>query len=469
MTNSATERARGIRRVLWIVLLLNLAVTAVKLVVGLSSGSLAVVADAFHSLVDSSSNVIGLLGLWVAARPADQNHPYGHQKYETVATLGIGGMLLVAAFEIGRTVVERFISGGATPPVAPVVVAVMAGTFIVNVGVTLYESTMGRRLNSTLLLADSAHTRTDLFVTISVIGSLIGARLGLPWLDGVVAGVVVLLLFRAAFDILRSSSEVLTDVAVADPDQLASIVRAVPGVAAVAAVRSRGSAEATYVDLNIKVNPAMGTEQAHAVASEVELRIAAAMPAVVDTVVHIEPEWDGVDPSGWEGLALRLRQLADGLGLGLHDLHAHVERDGGLAVEVHLEMAAELNLGEAHAVADAFEQRARKVMPELRALVTHLEPLATTLPDEAERLSPANMRQLRHRLTELADAVAGAGSCHNVEIHHLLGHITATLHVTQPADMPLVQAHALAERIERRLHTAGVGVSRVVVHVEPPE
>lgn len=454
---------------MWIVLVLNLVVTAVKLALGLSTGALAVVADAFHSLVDSSSNVIGLLGLWVAARPADHNHPYGHQKYETVATLAIGGMLLVAAFEIGRSVIERFIAGTVAAPVEPVAVIVMAGTFVINLGITLYETRAGRRLNSNLLLADATHTRTDLFVTLSVIGSLIGARLGLPWLDGAVAGVVVLLLFRAAFGILRSSSEVLTDVAVADPDQLASIVRAVPGVTAVAGVRSRGSAEATYVDLNIKVNPAMGTEQAHAVASEVERRIATAMPAVIDTVVHIEPEWDGVDASGWEGLALQLRQIADGQGLGLHDLHAHVERDGGLAVEVHLEMASELSLGEAHVVADNFEQRSHAAMPQLRSLVTHLEPLANTLPDEAGRLSSANLKQLRHRLTHLADQVAGAGMCHSVEIHHVVGHITATLHITQPAAMPLVEAHALAERIEHTLHTAEAGLSRVVVHVEPPE
>src|SRR5262245_10911086 len=142
-SSTSPERAQAARRVLWIVLLLNLAVTVVKLVIGLSTGTLAVVADAFHSTVDASANVIALLGLWVAARPADLNHPDGHQKYETVATLGIGGMLLVAAFEIGRSVVERFLIGGATRPVEPVVVAVMAGTFVVNVGVTWYETREG--------------------------------------------------------------------------------------------------------------------------------------------------------------------------------------------------------------------------------------------------------------------------------------------------------------------------------------
>jgi cation diffusion facilitator family transporter len=466
---SSSDRGLAVRRVLWLVLVLNLAVTVVKLALGLAAGALAVVADAFHSLVDSSSNIIALLGVWVAARPADQNHPYGHQKYETVATLAIGAMLLVAAFEIGRGVVERLLSASAPPNVTPLVILLMAATFVVNLGVTVYETTAGRRLKSSVLLADAAHTRADLFVTLSVMGALIGSSLGLAWLDPLVAGVVVLLLFRAAWGILRSSSAVLTDVAVADPGQVEEIARAVPGVSDVGGVRSRGSAEAAYVDLNIKVSPAMGTDQAHGVASEVEHRILEALPGVVDTVVHIEPEWEGTTGTPWEGLALRLRKLADGQGLGLHDLHAHVERDGGVSVEVHLEMAASLTLAEAHAVADHFEARARDALPELRSLVTHLEPLPTDLPGEAGRLTPARAARLRQRLTELADAVAGAGSCHNVELHLVGGHLTATLHVTQPAGMPLVEAHALAERVERALHGAHNGLGRVVVHVEPPE
>ncbi|MCC6189718.1 MAG: cation diffusion facilitator family transporter [Anaerolineales bacterium] len=463
------SRTKAIRRVLWAVLALNLLVSAVKLGVGLTSGALAVVADAFHSLVDSSSNVIALIGVWVAARPADENHPYGHQKYETVATLAIGGMLLVAAFEIGRGVIERLVTAANPPKVTPLVLALMAVTFAINLGVTLYETRAGRRLDSSVLLADAMHTRADLFVTLSVLGALVGARLGLTWLDPIVAGGVVILLFRAAWGILRSSSAVLTDVAVADPGKVEDIARAVPGVTDVGSVRSRGSAGAVYVDLNIKVSPAMDTDQAHGVASEVEHRISEALPGVVDTVVHIEPEWERTTASPWEGLALVLRKLADGQGLGMHDLHAHIEPDGSLAIEVHLEMAANLTLAEAHTVADQFEARAHEAVPKLRSLVTHLEPLPTELPDEAGRLLPTRAERLRQRLTDLADRVAGAGSCHAVALHNVSGHLTATLHVTQPADLPLVQAHVLAEKIEQALHAAEPSLNRVVVHVEPPE
>ncbi|MGH2523485.1 MAG: cation transporter dimerization domain-containing protein, partial [Anaerolineales bacterium] len=287
------------------------------------------------------------------------------------------------------------------------------------------------------------------------------------WLDPLVAGVVVVLLFRAAFGILRSTSEVLTDVAVADPEAVRDIALSVPGVSHVGAVRSRGRTDAAYVDLHVKVNPAMDTDQAHAVASEVEHRLSEVLPGVVDTIVHVEPARPEPAASPLETIALTLRGLADGLGIGLHDLHAHAERDGGYSVEMHVEVEAGLTLGQAHNLADEFERRARESLPELRSFVTHIEPLPAALPDEAGRIGHTG--ELRQRITTLADDVAGPGACHNVELHNVEGHLTATLHVTQPADEPLVEAHALAEAIERRLHSHESRLDRVVVHVEPPE
>jgi cation diffusion facilitator family transporter len=463
------DRAGAVRRVLWIVLLSNLAMTAIKLAVGLSSASLAVIADAFDSLVDTSTTIVGLIGVGVAARPADANHPYGHQKYEAIATLSIGALLLVAAVEIVRGVFQRFLGNSPAPNITPLVIVVTALTFVMKLSVAIYEAWAAKRYNSTFLRADALQLRTDLFVTPLVVVSLVANRLGLPWLDSVVAIGVAALLVRAAFTILWSTSRELSDVAVADPQTVQSAALAVPGVSEVGAVRSRGGPEAKYVDLHIKVNPAMDADQAHGVASEVERRIAEALPGVVDTVVHVEPEWADGTASVWEGLVLKLRGVADGLGVGIHDLHAHAERDGSFSVEAHLEMAAGLTLGEAHAVADKFEERAREAVPQLHSLVTHLEPLPTNLPDEDSRMAPARQAALKRRLTALTDDIAGPGATHNVALHSMDGHLTATLHVTQPYDKPLTEAHALAEAIERRPHASEADLDRVVVHVEPPE
>src|SRR5579859_5902608 len=174
---TSPHRAGAVRRVLWLVLLCNLAMTAVKLAVGLSSASLAVVADAFDSLVDSSTNIVGLIGIWVAARPADENHPYGHQKYEAIATLSIGALLLVAAVEIVRGVVQRFVSAGPVPNISLLVIVVTGLTFVVRLAVAIFEAWAAKRYNSTYLRADALHTRTDLFVTPLVIVSLVANRL----------------------------------------------------------------------------------------------------------------------------------------------------------------------------------------------------------------------------------------------------------------------------------------------------
>jgi cation diffusion facilitator family transporter len=458
-------RQRSISRVLWIVLGLNLLVAAAKLFVGLTTGALAVIADAVHSAFDASSNIIGLIGLAIAGRPPDPSHPYGHRKYETFATLIIGGLLLVASWEILKGAVERWFSGS-TLQVSNLSIVIAALTFPANLAIAAYEGREGRRLNSSLLLADAVHTRTDLFVTVGVVASLVAARLGAAWVDLAVAVIVGGIIVAAALKIIRSTSDVLADSAMVPAGEVERVAAAVPGVWFVHRVRSRGSEDAAYVDLHVKVDPAMATTQAHAIASEVEHKLRTELPGVVDAVVHIEPGRDR-PPTEWQALAVRLRALADGLGLGVHDLHAHVEPGGGYAVETHVEVDASLALGEAHALVDAFEQRVRAELPEVRSFITHIEPIGDHVTGEAGVvLGRAAIQRLA---LDIADSICGPGSCHDIELHNVDGHLTATLHCALPADVPLVQAHALAERVQRELTDRIRPLQRAVVHVEPPE
>ena len=458
------SRAPGVSRTLWAVLGLNLLVTAAKQVIGFRAGSLAVVADGFHSLVDSSSNVIGLVGVWVAARPVDANHPYGHRRYESLATLGIGGLLLLAAWEILRAAAGRLL-GGAPPEVTTTTLLVVGLTLPVNLAVVMFETRAARQYHSSVLYADATHTRTDLLVTITVLASLAGGLWGLEWLDVAVAGGVVVVIVRAALGILRGATLVLTDSAVADPQAVARIALGVSGVTYVHRVRSRGTPDAVQIDLHVKVNPAMTTRQAHGIASEVEHRLAETMPNVVDSVVHIEPAL-GTVLSQWEEISLSLRELAEGLGVGLHDLHVHQESDGSFTAEVHLEMDAGLSLAEAHALADEFEARTHDRWPQITTLISHLEPLAASV--EGEASDPQATAQMASRIQQLADEMCGPGAAHSVQVHRAGGHLTATLHVIQPGRKPLLQAHALAEELERRLLREVPRLRRVSVHVEPP-
>jgi cation diffusion facilitator family transporter len=447
--------------VLWAVLAANLAITALKITVGLASGALAVVADGFHSLVDSSSNLIGLAAIRLAGRPADLKHPYGYRRYETLGALGIGALLLAAAYEIGRAIVERLATGGA-PVVTPSIMGLMLLTLPVNGLVAWLETRAGKQLDSEILLADARHTTTDLYVTLSVLASLAGVWLGWRWLDALVATGVVALILRAAFQILSNTGRALTDEAALDPQAVEAIAYASPGVRYVHRIRSRRSAGAAFVDLHVKVDPGMSTAQAHAVASEVERRLKAGLENVSDALVHIEPAGKA-RLTNWERMATDLRQIADGLGLGLHDLHIHTDLEGHYSIELHLEIGGAMGLGEAQALADEFEARVQARWPEAEHILTHLEPMPGGLLPPGEAAGPGAEGAVRQVLLRHVRAEQIAG----LRVMTLAGHLQASITLTYPADTPLAEAHAAAERIETDLLAGDLGLTRVTVHAEP--
>ncbi len=282
-------QSAGVRRVLWATLALNLAVSAGKVVVGHLSGSLAMIADGYHSLVDGSNNVLGLIVSAFAFRPPDAGHPYGHRKFETAATLVIGGALMALAAEV---LSSAFGLAGAArlPAVGLLNWLVMAATVAVNLFVSAFEAREGRRLRSAFLVADAAHTRADLYVSLGVVGSFVAARLGAAWADPLVAVAIAAIIAWQAGEILVSAFNVLTDRAPIDGSVLAPLAAAVPGVLLVHDVRTRGRRDAVFVDLTVHLDGDMTLHAAHAVADRIEGALQAARPEIVDVVVHLEPE-----------------------------------------------------------------------------------------------------------------------------------------------------------------------------------
>jgi len=206
------ENFRAIRRVLWITMGLNLLATAAKLIVGYWTGSLSLIADGFDSVFDSASNVIGLVGIHVAAQPADKDHPYGHRKAETMTALIIASLLFLTTWELIQSAVERL----RNPALIQAEVNVWSfGALLVSIVVHLtvvwYELREGRRLYSDVLVADALHTRADIFVSLSVIGGLIAVRLGYPLADPILALVIALFIAKIGIDIIRQSSPTLMD------------------------------------------------------------------------------------------------------------------------------------------------------------------------------------------------------------------------------------------------------------------
>ncbi len=282
-------RHRQVARVLWQVLLFNWLVAFAKLGYGILTGALSMTADGVHSLLDGASNVIGLAAIRVAGRPPDGTHPYGHRKFEALAAMAIALFLVLAAYEVARTAVSRLLW-----PAAPDVTALSFGIILagmaVNFLVTRYETRRGRELRSQILLADARHTRADLYASAAVLASLGAARLGYPALDAVAALVIAGLILRATWGIVSQNVDILADAARLSPEEIEALVRDLPGVRGCHKVRTRGLEDDIYVDLHIQVDPALPIEAAHLLSHHVKERILERLPAVVDVVVHTEPD-----------------------------------------------------------------------------------------------------------------------------------------------------------------------------------
>ncbi|HBG79082.1 MAG TPA: cation transporter [Phycisphaerales bacterium] len=286
---NAKKHYRQIQKVLLIVLALNWLVAAAKMIYGLISHSASMTADGFHSLADGTSNVIGLIGIYYCSQPKDEDHPYGHKKYETLFALGIAAMLLFVAFNLGKQGIFRF-HHPVTPQVDMVSFAVMLITIAVNFTVMIYEYRSGKRLGSDILVVDSMHTKSDIFTSISVLAALIGVKLGYPIVDPIVAILISLFIFRSAFLIIKEESGILCDAcAIADTKKIEDIVLAIPSVGRCHKIRTRGRMDDIHLDLHVQIDGNITLNQSHQLSHKIQAEIIKALPQITDVLVHLEP------------------------------------------------------------------------------------------------------------------------------------------------------------------------------------
>jgi cation diffusion facilitator family transporter len=281
-------RLNKVRQVLFYTLLLNITVALAKMIYGYSIGSISMLSDGIHSSADGASNVIGLIGIWIASQPPDESHPYGHRKFETLSTIAIAVLIFGAGTEILRKSYDR-LQNPSSIEVTYVSFILMAMTMMVNIGVMLYESKKGRELKSDFLIADSMHTKTDIFISISVVISLIAAKIGYPVIDVLAALVITVFIAKMGYSILKSAAAVLTDSARINPDEIKELAGSIEGVIECHEIRTRGNEDSVCIDLHCLVDPELTTRQSHEVAHTVEEAIKNKFPSVIDIIVHIEP------------------------------------------------------------------------------------------------------------------------------------------------------------------------------------
>ena len=287
-----------VRRVLWLTLLLNLFVMALKFTLGIATGSLSLQADALHSVTDSANNILGLLTNRFSSPKPDREHPYGHQKFEAVGALGIAAFLGIACFEILQGAVEKIFltAESVAAKVTPTELWLLLLVLGINIFVAFYERSVGRKVNSPILIADAKHTMSDIWVTIVVIAGLIGIwqaeNLNLPqlqWLDVILAFPVALLVFHSGWEVINENLPWLVDEMAIAPEAIYDLVIKVPGVISCHDIASRGIlGRQVFIEMHLIVD----TDDlivAHQITEQIEASLEEKF-GEVRAVIHVEPK-----------------------------------------------------------------------------------------------------------------------------------------------------------------------------------
>lgn len=284
--NNGAQRDRQVRRVILMEGAANLVVLLGKLFVGFTTGSLAILGDAVHSLTDIANNIVAWIVIRHSSQPADREHPYGHRKFEALAVFGLATLLAVLAFELAlhavrreETVVRQDAWG----------LAVMLSVLVVNIVIALWERYWARRLKSDILRADASHTFADILTTVVVIGGWQLSAMGYRWLDTLCALGVAALVLYLAYGLFKGAFPILVDRISVEPEPLIEAVQALPGVRKVERVRSRWVGSARVVDMVIVVDPEISTAEGHSIADSVETVLETEFQ-VDDISIHIEPD-----------------------------------------------------------------------------------------------------------------------------------------------------------------------------------
>lgn len=287
------EEQRMIRKISFVGIAGNIVLSSFKLFAGIYGNSSAMVSDAVHSMSDVFATFIAMLGVKLSKRTADENHPYGHERLECLASLLLGVLLLVTGLGIGKVGLTNIFSGdykNLTPPATIALIAAIV-SIVTKEGMYWYTRYYAKLLNSSAFLADAWHHRSDAFSSIGSLVGIGGAMLGYPVLDSVASVVICLFILKVAYDILKTAVNNMLDTSCGEEydRKLKSFIAGQEGVVRVDMLRSRSFGNMVYVDLEMAVDGDIPLRQAHAIAERVHADVEAHFPEVKHIMIHINP------------------------------------------------------------------------------------------------------------------------------------------------------------------------------------
>jgi cation diffusion facilitator family transporter len=442
--------------------------TAFKLVVGLTTGSLGILSEFAHSGLDLVAALVTFFAVRAAARPADPEHLYGHGKVENLSALVETLLLLATCVWILYEAVHRLVSRPVPVQVTVWSFAVMGVSVVINIWRARVLGRVAKKYNSQALEADALHFLTDIWSSLVVIVGLAAVVVGkhsarpeLWWrADSIAALGVAAVATWVSVKLGRRTVDALLDRAPAGlHERLVAAVCGVPGVTACSRLRLRPSGGAIFVDANISVAE-LALEASHRVAHEVERAVQAVSPGA-DVVVHMDPKGEGESE---HGVPAAVRRIALRRGLEVHSVAAHAVQDS-LHVTMHLEVDPGLSVSEAHGIASGLEAEVRADVASVSRVDIHLEPRAAAVDTGAE--ITAREAALRERIRAIALSVEPVRGCHDIHIDQVGGAAEVALHVTFDPDLPMTKVHEASHRLEERLRAEVDGLGRVSVQAEP--
>jgi cation diffusion facilitator family transporter len=459
--------------------------TMLKLVAGLLSGSLGILAEAAHSGLDLVAALMTFFAVRVADRPADATHNYGHAKVENLSALFEALLLLLTALWIIYEALRRLLFHEGHVEASLPALLVMGISIAVDVTRSRALLRVARRLGSQALEADALHFSTDIWSSALVLAGLLALLLArafhLPaWVeqaDAVAALGVSLLVIGVGLRLARETVDALLDRAPEELlQQIETAIRRVEGVAELRRVRVRRAGSKIFADVVLAAPRTFTFEQIHALSDRVEQAAIAgvrarAPQAETDVLVHLEPV-----ATPQETVREQIHYLAQQQGIRAHDIRVR-EVAGGLEADFDVEVASDMDLASAHAAATRLEEAVLRGNRELRRVTTHLEAPVATIERRQDVTSdyPAMVQRIR----QIADALAGKASAHDIHLYRsslsaeegqaCSEELDLVLHLTCAAEIPLSQAHLLAEEIQRALRQEYPHLGSVAIHTEPPE
>jgi cation diffusion facilitator family transporter len=448
-------------------LLAAVLLTGTKLTVGLMTGSLGILSEAAHSGLDLVAAAMTFFAVRVSSRPADGDHPYGHGKVENLSAFFETLLLLVTCVWIIWEAIQRLFFKEVQVEVTVWAFAVMGLSIVVDASRSRALSRVAKKYDSQALEADALHFSTDIWsssvVILGLVLLIVSAKLRQPWLRHADAGAALAVAAIVVVVSVQLGRRTIAGLLDAVPSHLVERVREVvrvPGVVDVGRVRIRRSGPEAFADVTLTVSREISLERSHDIASEVEEAVRTVLPSA-DVVVHVDPV--AVES---ESILTTVRIVAARQRLGAHAIRIYEVR-GSTYLDMHLEVDESLNLGDAHAQATALERALHDALPAVAHIVTHLEPSGASTNTRAAQ--PGDAAEILSTLRSLVRSERIDCLPHDVQVHHLGGELSVSFHCSMSPGAPIIDAHALSDRLEKLLRARMPKVGRVVIHVEPPD